>query len=256
MPMKFPLYHVRARFPVFLTAMLLALMLAACATGPATQDTSQEQPADWPPAPKSEPGQAVYRVDRDASEIRLRVEPAGTMARFGHVHIIGGQVLDGTILVGPGRSDARADLSIDIAALEVDREQWRRDEGLDPLDPDAIEGTRRNLLGERVLDAAQWPSIDIRLVGASGPAWLPSVTARIRLRGEVREIVAPVAVEISGTRLVASGRFEISQQAFGMEPFSAAGGALRVADAVTIRFRIVAVASGDDVAMMRDGSTL
>ncbi|MEX0915663.1 MAG: YceI family protein, partial [Wenzhouxiangellaceae bacterium] len=97
--------------------------------------------------------------------------------------------------------------------------------------------------------------------------WMPVVTARIRLRDVVREVDVPVAVVRSGERLQAIGRFELLQSDFGIEPFSAAGGALRVSDRMQLRFRIAAQAGStrnaeitpacvDDVAMMRDSSTV
>ena len=163
------------------------------------------------------------------------------MARLGHSHVIGGNPISGVVVLGNGPETARAELTIDASALEVDKPQWRVAEGLEPeLDAGTISGTRANMRGERVLDVANHPEISIRSVKVNGPAWLVDVTARIRLRGEVREIVVPVAVERTERRLTASGALDLLQSDFGIEPFSAAGGALRVSDRMRIRFRISA----------------
>jgi len=163
------------------------------------------------------------------------------MARLGHSHIIGGSVISGTVILGDGHESARLDLSIDASALEVDRPEWRAAAGLEAdLDQSAISGTRANMLGKRVLNTESYPEISVRSTGVSGPAWLADVTVRIRLVGEVLEVVVPVAVERTDRRLIASGKIDLLQSDFGIEPFSTAGGALRVSDRMRIRFRIAA----------------
>jgi len=226
--------------------LLLAVVLVGCAGTPATKDqVSQAAPVeDWPAFQDARTGETTYRVDSQASEVLIRVDPEGPMAQLGHSHVVGGPVLSGTIVSGSEIYDARLDLKIDAAALEVDRPEWRRALGLEAeLDMDAIEGTRDNMRSERVLDVTRHPEIAIRSVAVAGPDWMPTVTVRIRLRGEVRELAVPVAVIVEGRRLQAIGRLELLQSDFGIEPFSAAGGALRVSDRVRIRFRIVARAA-------------
>lgn len=168
------------------------------------------------------------------------------MARLGHSHVIGGNVISGIVVLGSGHETARADIVVDVSSLDVDKPQWRAAEGLKPeLDDGTISGTRANMRGERVLDVANHPEISIRSLKVSGPAWLVDVTARIRLRGEVRQIVVPVAVERTERRLTASGAVDLLQSDFGIEPFSTAGGALRVSDRMRIRFRISAERSDE-----------
>ncbi len=49
-----------------------------------------------------------------------------------------------------------------------------------------------------------------------------------------------MAVKREDDRLRAQGRFAIRQSWFGVEPFSALGGALRVQDWLTVEFDVVA----------------
>ncbi|MDT8409102.1 MAG: YceI family protein [Wenzhouxiangellaceae bacterium] len=236
------------------------LALSACASLPAPNDTPDAVQRAWPEPLQPGSGQIAYRVDPQASMLQIRVDPEGAMAALGHSHIIGGPVITGSIVLGPAGDGTDnppgnpigVDLSIDARELDVDRPAWRVAHGLDPdLAASAIDGTRANMLGERVLDVDRHPSIDIRSVAVSGPLWLPLVTARIRLRGQVRERVIPVSVRRSEERLEASGYLTLLQSDFGMQPFSAAGGALRVADRMEIRFRIVASAQSRVVDIMR-----
>lgn len=222
------------------SSILSLALLAGCAGGP-------ERPADdltsgaWPEFAPPQSDEAVYRVDSGASELRIRVDPEGPMARLGHSHVIGGHVFSGSVVVGDTSGAARIDLRIDATALEVDRPEWRTAEGLEAeLAGSTISGTRTNMRSEGVLNVERHPEISIRSVAAGGPTWLPDVTVRIRLRGMVREVVVPVAVERDEAGLTAAGAFDLLQSDFGIEPFSTAGGALRVSDRMQIRFRIVA----------------
>jgi len=222
------------------SAVAALTLLFGCA---GTPERPAEEPASvpWPDFAPPHPNEETFRVDPANSQLRIRVDPEGAMARLGHSHIIGGSVISGTVILGDGHESARLDLSIDASALEVDRPEWRAAAGLEAdLDQSAISGTRANMLGKRVLNTESYPEISVRSTGVSGPAWLADVTVRIRLVGEVLEVVVPVAVERTDRRLIASGKIDLLQSDFGIEPFSTAGGALRVSDRMRIRFRIAA----------------
>ena len=220
---------------------LSCALLVGCAATPGQPERELEV-AEWPAFSPPAPAETVYRVDREASEILIRVDPEGPMARLGHSHVIGGPVVSGIVVTDGDAADARLDLKIDAAALEVDRPEWRRAQGLEPeLDAAAIRGTRDNMRSERVLDADRYPEIGIRSVAIGGPDWIPLITVRIRLRGSVRELPVPVAVVRSEQRIEAIGHFELLQSEFGIQPFSTAGGALRVSDRMRVQFRIVAL---------------
>lgn len=218
---------------------LLVLALAGCATTGPAPDADRERPP-WPDAIGAAGDRTELVVDEQASALRVLVAPAGTLSRLGHHHVIGGPVLSGRVLLGETLDDSRFELAVDVSALVVDRPEWRADEDLEPLEDDTIEATRGNLLGAEVLAAADHPTIDIRSVSAVGPDWQADVTARVRIRGVVSELVVPVAIRRDVEGLVATGAFDVDQTALGLQPFSTAGGALRVADAMRIRFRIIA----------------
>jgi polyisoprenoid-binding protein YceI len=219
--------------------MLAVIALAACQAQPrpmAAGETraASDQPLDWPDGHR-------FVVERDYSEVRIVVYPAGSLARFGHPHVIGGAVIDGEVILAEPFHDSALRLRIDLDALEVDRPEWRSDEGFDPdMSSSAIEGTRDNLRSARVLDIERHPAIAIESTGINGPRWQPDIDLRIELRGQARELTVPISLALEDNQLTATGQFSLRQSEFGIEPFSAAGGNLQVADDILIRFRIQA----------------
>ncbi|MGY6632107.1 MAG: YceI family protein [Wenzhouxiangella sp.] len=222
-----------------LSSLILLVMLTACQAVPRPSGIDEVRPAG--DRATTLPQGRIYRIDQQASEIRIVVYPGGTLARFGHAHVIGGAVVSGTVVAAEPFEDSGLSLVIDVPAMEVDRPAWRRDEGFDPeLSDSAIEGTRENLFSDQVLDAEQFPVIRIDSLSLSGPAWQPDIELSIELRGERRELTVPVALEFSDAGLTATGQLRFRQSDFGMTPFSALGGRLAVADEVLVRFRLVA----------------
>lgn len=166
------------------------------------------------------------------------------MARLGHPHVIGGNAIEGEIALAEPFRDSALKLTIQVEDLEIDRPDWLATEGFEPeVDAEAVEGTRRNMLSAELLDAQTHPEIRIESIAVSGPRWQPDIEALVTLAGETRQLTVPVALEVNGDSLTATGRFVIRQSDFGITPYSAAGGAVRVSDEVLIRFRIEARSS-------------
>jgi len=233
--------------------LVLALSIGGCGVPqPEAHRTAPTTTLDWPQVPAATPDQRVLQIDRSASQAWIRVDPAGPLARLGHSHVIGGAVLEGRVLLGKTLERSLVDLELEVAALEVDRSDWRAEAGLEPvLDPEAVRGTRRNLLGPRVLDVERFPRIGLRsnALQRRDDGW--HIDARIRVQDRVHAVELPLRLRLEQDALVASGEFERSHAELGLVPFSAAGGALRVDDPIRIRFRIVAVVPPDDVAIIR-----
>ncbi len=218
------------------------LSIAACTT-PVRPPTG---PATATRAPVEQTRDTVtgveYRVVSEASDLRILAFADGPMARLGHPHVIGGPSIHGRIILASAFADSHLALTIEPAALMLDLPSWRAAEGFDPdLPEDAIAATRSNLLGPGVLDVERFPQITIESTRITGPIWQPDITVHITLKGVTRALDVPVSLAVSGDCLEAAGRFILRQSEFGMTPFSTAGGALRVADDLIVRFRIRAV---------------
>jgi len=217
------------------------LLLASCQTIPPEGETAAVAlPAEMAAAvPANAPR---FVVDSDASEIRLLVYRAGPLARFGHNHVISGRVR-GEIRAGDSAASSGFRLEIPVESFVVDPPAARVEEGEDfaaEVSEQARQGTRENMLGKDLLDAARYPLIRIESIALSGPRWNPSVYARVTLHGAARGVRFPAAVVQRGDALDVVAAFRLRQSDFGLAPFSVLGGGLQVRDAIDIRVRLVA----------------
>jgi len=187
-------------------------------------------------------GAPHYRVDPQASEIRLLVYRDGPLARFGHSHVVVGRV-HGEIRAGDAAAASGFRLEIPVDSFAVDPPAARAEEGDEfaaQVSEPARRDTRENMLGADVLDAARHPLLRVESIALVGPQWGPTVTARVTLRGVTRDLRFAAAVLRQDDTLVVVAGFRIRQSEFGIEPISALNGGLRVRDALDIRVRLVA----------------
>jgi len=220
--------------------LLLAVALGACG-GPPRQPPAAPSPAPAATAPAG----PRYRVDAARSELRVLVYRAGPLARFGHNHVLISRALEGSItLAAPAAyAGARFDVRLPVASLAVDEPAARREEGDEfASQPSAsdIEGTRRNLLGPQVLNAAACPVLS--LAGSTvEEAGALTGHASVDDCGRGGPVVAPLSVSERDGALIVRGGFSVRQSELGLAPFSVGLGALSVRDALEVRFVLTAV---------------
>lgn len=225
--------------PAALLAGLAAALLAACAPPPpaAPPASATQAPAEFPAAHYRQAeaqGRRVLRIDPAASLVAIEVRRGGPLAGLGHDHVVASRDLRGHVDTAAGR----ADLYVPLQRLTVDEPALRAEAQLDTqLPPDAIEGTRRNML-EKVLDAERFPFALIRTTrSAADPGKLD---VALTLHGATRRFEVPVQTEALPDGIAVSGRLTFKQTDFGITPYAVLGGALRVEDGVELRFRVVA----------------
>ncbi|GAB4177254.1 MAG: hypothetical protein Kow0020_13220 [Wenzhouxiangellaceae bacterium] len=219
-------------------------MLGGCA-GPSAPLDRGDPTLDWPPAASAGPGRIMGRIRPELSHAWIAVEPAGPLAKLGHAHLIGGPVIEGVVVMATDPAHSAVDLAIELGRIDVDRPEWRTEAGLQPLDEAARTGTRANLMGPAVLDAARYPRIELRARGlhCGDQGW--ELEPVLLFQARRYRLKVPVELMLTDGNLVASGAFELNHADLGLQPFSAAGGALKVADPIRIRFRITAEAGAD-----------
>lgn len=222
-----------------ITALLIAILLSACAAPP-KPSTQPLPPA--PPLPVE--GATLYRIVPEASALRIRVYSAGPLGNLGHNHVIVTTRMRGVLYMHPRITDSGFKVQIPLQGLRVDPPAARRDAGqgfASTVDDQARAGTRKNMLGPEVLAADRYPVMTLRSIKVEGPKWRPRITVRITLHGVSHDYVVPTAIVRLDDRLIAIGGLELQQTDFGITPFSVLGGALQVANTVKVSFRFVAV---------------
>lgn len=182
-----------------------------------------------------------YRVDSDASWLRVLAYPDGPLRRFGHHHVISHHEIAGEVHVAPNPLDSTVELELGVAELEVDDPAMRELEGQDfekEVPQKDKDGTRANMLGEKLLDAEQFPTIRIRSSSIEGSMPDVTIVASISVKGMEHTVKVPATIALTNESFVAKGELDITHDALGLSPFTAIGGALQVRDLITIKYEI------------------
>ena len=187
------------------------------------------------------------QIDPERTVVTVIVRRAGPLAKLGHDHVITSADEAGSVWLGSTPADSSFELTLPVDRFDVDLPAARAAAGVEfaaPVPDDARTGTRHNLLRAEVLDKEHFPTITLRTSAASGAWPQPIVRVAVTLKGVEREHEIPVVVERDADGLTARGELRLNQTDFGITTFSVAGGAIRVADTLEIRFEIAAASSG------------
>ena len=213
---------------------------------PAPAAPAAAAPAGFPSAqyaPGAEKGGRVYEIVPVESELDIFVYRAGRLQRFGHNHIVTSRDVAGFAFDAKDASRSHFDLWFPVDTLSVDEPELRAAEGdaffSQPTEND-IAGTRKNMLSEKMLNAAQFPYVTIGGRTTGGTPDAPTLDLTITVRGIAHQVPATAKVERDGETLRATGEVRLSHAALGLEPFSVLGGALSVEDAFDVRYMITA----------------
>ena len=223
--------------------LLFALVLTACTNQQPMPDLSglPDQPSDFPI--KRYRGLAAegwqVHVPTGDCKVRIHVGRAGTLKARGHSHVISTSDVRG--YAARKDNDLIADLYIPVSSLVVDDPQLRGSmtgPGFErELTVEDRRNTRANMLSDQVLDASSHPFLKAGISPLSFEPGSNELVVGIGIRDTRRPVRVPMTIEGDDPMRV-SGRFTITHADFGMEPFSALGGAMRVAEEIEIEFEL------------------
>lgn len=221
---------------------LLALCcgLAACQSQPTRGEPAPQQ---WPELRQEFSGEGIYRVDPQASQVRIYVFRDGAAAKLGHNHILTVPEFEGYVRLPEDLRKAGFELRVPLAKLHIDDPALRAKTGggfAGERSVSDIEGTRGNMLGPKGLDAEQFPQMRLRSLRTDGDWPVLAVELEVTLHGVVQKQHVMLHIEKTDGVLKARGEFALRQSDYGITPFSALGGLMKVADGVTVAFEIVA----------------
>jgi hypothetical protein len=224
-----------------IAAAVLVLIVAACA---ARHPRPVAPPLRVPPSLQSLPAPGEYPIDSNGSELRLLVYRAGPLRNLGHNHVMVNRAVSGGVQIGADASASSFSLRLRADAFVVDDAQSRQEEGGDfpgDIPEEAKAGTRRNMLGSAVLNAAEFPDITVRSTSLTGSLNALNADLEISAAGHTSRMSVPLILQGDAHRIIASGSMELRQSALGLVPYSLMHGALQVQDAMQLKFKITVV---------------
>jgi hypothetical protein len=216
----------------------LVLLLAGCAVQP--REEAPPAPA-VPPAPSpAAPGEAWSVV---ASHLELRVYRDGPMQKLGHNHLITSDAMRGAVTLREPLAATGFELELPLESLVVDDPAARAAAGGEfaaPVPAKDTEATRRNMLGEKLLDAAAHGVVKLssESVAAAGGGYEARV--RVGIAGGERVVTVPFQVAVGDGRLTAHAAFRLTHAELGLVPFTVALGALKVREDFEVELELEA----------------
>ena len=181
----------------------------------------------------------TYTLVPSESSFWVSVGKAGLFSALAHDHEIGVKRFSGRVVVPEaGASGGSLEMEVDATSLEV-------------LDKNPSEEDKKkifNSMHTEVLESAKNPKITFKSVSVGdvkqtgNGAYSFVVNGDLTLRGATKRIAVPVAATVTPQQLRATGKYTLKQTDFGIRPYSAAGGTIKVKDEVVVNFNIVAKA--------------
>ena len=160
-----------------------------------------------------------FRVTSDNSWLRVLAYPDGPLRRFGHHHVISHHSISGIVVVAPNPLESTIILELTVADLEVDDPALRGLEGEDfdgEISQKDIDGTQTNMLGEKLLYAEQFPTIQIHSRAIDGSFPDVNIVTTVIVAGMEHTVKFPASIELTDDLFVASGQLEITHGELGL----------------------------------------
>ena len=182
-----------------------------------------------------------FRVDSDASRLRVLATPDGPLRRFGHYHVISHHGISGTVEVASNPLESSFALELSVGDFVIDDPALRTLEGEDyekEVPQKDKDGTKANMLGERLLNGENFPTIQIQSNAIEGSMPDVNIVATISVIGAEQTVTFPANIELMDDSFVASGQLEITHGELGLSPFTAMGGAMSVGDVLVLKYEI------------------
>jgi polyisoprenoid-binding protein YceI len=177
-------------------------------------------------------------------------DPGAVGNGFAHDHVVRATDWAGTLQFRVGDAGACAiDIDVVTAALLNDEPAMRAEVGLDgTLSDSDRETVRGHMLGEGQLEAETFPTISFTSTTCRGDvdgAGTLEVEGALTIRDVTQAVVWTVDYDVDADgRLFAQGNLTVAQSDFGITPYSAFFGAVRVADDVDLAFDLVGDPTG------------
>lgn len=169
----------------------------------------------------------TYRLTAESGELLVKTGRTGMGRRAGHDLVIEVTRWQGEATVASAKpEDSMVSVEVDVDSLAVR-------EGLGGLKPltDSDRGDIKNTLRD-ILDSEAHPKITFESTSVTRSADFVTVEGDLTIRGESEPVT--ISAEITDDRV--RGSATVAQTRWGIKPYSAFLGALKLADEVVVEF--------------------
>jgi len=176
-----------------------------------------------------------YKIDASASRFTVQAFATGLLSSFGHNPTIAIRDFEGEAQAeSDNLENASVRLTIGTHSFDV-MDEMKRD------DRHKLEAE----MNEKVLDTKQFPTISfesrkVTVQKLANDLFQASVVGDLTFHGVTREHSFDARVTRRGSELRISSDFSLRQSDYGITPFKAAGGALKLKDEVKFNCDLVA----------------
>ncbi|BCJ35467.1 polyisoprenoid-binding protein [Actinocatenispora thailandica] len=180
-----------------------------------------------------------YRFGNDTGWLRLHTERTGLGRRAGHDLLLEATRWSGTAAIGAdGQVPSGAvRVEVEVASLTVREGSG----GLKPLTDHDREEIVHQLCSGKLLDAHRHPTVTFVSTGFTGGAEGFELTGDLTVAGSTENVTVSGAV---GTDDRIRGSATVRQTRWGIKPYSAFLGALKLADDVAVSFDTALIPAG------------
>ncbi len=169
----------------------------------------------------------TYRLTPESGELLVKTGRTGMGRRAGHDLVIEATRWQGEVTVASAKpEDSMVSVEVDVDSLEV-REGLG---GVKPLTDKDRADIRKTL--RDILDSETHPKVRFRSTSVTRSAESLTVEGDLTIRGETQPVT--VSAEIVDDRV--RGSATVAQTRWGIKPYSAFLGALKLADEVGVEF--------------------
>ncbi len=195
-----------------------------------------------PPAPPAAPVATAfdYVLDGGRSDLYVQADkdPSSFASALAHDHVVQATAWRGTVHWDAANVGAcRIDISVPVGNLRNDDPAFRKKLGY-TTEPsgETRDEIRLAMHDKGQLNLAAFPDIKYVSSRCESSGDLVNVTGTLTIRGVGAAVMVPMKVVATSGDFAASGKFTVNTTAFGFQPYTAFGGAVKVLNA--LRFTV------------------
>jgi len=200
-------------------------------------------------APAARAAGVTYPLDPSKTELLAIIHPGG-IPGASHPHVIEATHVTGSMVFDTEKPEASSvTVSLPTDGLRNDAPALRKREGMSEMSQGSREGVANNMHEDDQLNPKLFPAIGFQSTRVKdlGHGQL-EVTGKLSIRGVEKEVTLPVNVGVRDGELVGTGALTIKHTDFHFKPYSAALGAVKNLDEITLKLKLVGRAQAEKAA--------